>query len=284
MPSELLANSSNKADSPTTAATVDLIDIAQVVTPEAVPDDQMSRLAPSESNTSAIMNKMVDNLVGDEVLDPLPEEDENIPPTPPEQTFMDTVQLGDRVYAPMNAGDLVQQVMNYGKSNRSPATPVRTPIHTPSPKITQLPYLPPLPYSDDIWNPSYRSPGPSSPLFPPGLEPRGAPANGYSAGHSRNHSSASIRTSVPIAESWNGSAVTPVGSLPHYQQGYANNGYVPDRRSIGAPPGFGLPAYANTNAGMASPLLFGGGGGQFSSDMRRSLSAFRGTPPNGQEG
>ncbi|KAJ9638424.1 hypothetical protein H2199_007113 [Coniosporium tulheliwenetii] len=284
VPSELLANLSNKADSPPAAATVDLTDIAQAVTPEAVPDDQMSRLAPSESNTSAIMNKMVDNLVGDDVLDPLLEEDENIPPTPPEQTFMDTVQLSDRVYAPVNAGDLVQQVMNYGKSNRSPATPVRTPVHTPSPKVTQLPYLPPLPYSDDIWNPNYRSSGPSSPLFPPGLEPRGATANGYSVGHSRNHSSASIRTSVPIADSRNGSSATPVGSLPQYQQGYATNGYVPDRRSIGAPPGFGLPAYATANAGMASPLLFGGGGGPFSSDMRRSYSSFRGTPPNGQGG
>lgn len=242
------------------------------------------------------MNQMVDDLVGPD-LDPLPEEDENIPPTPPEQTFEDTV-VTENTYGvgSFTINDLVSSVQNYKKAAGSPA-PI-TPLHaTPMNRVAssssirqpaQLPSLPDAQYNgNSIWNRNYNgTPGPSSPLLNNGFEARGSPLNsmqgsGFS-GHVRGESSNSLRSS-----DWNFTSTTPV-------QGHVAGG-------LGSGASWGNPAasvynsiYGNnaynyhangnmTDLNLASPLLFGKGS-SWNTDLERAHSSYGRTPPNGQAG
>ncbi|CAI6336548.1 unnamed protein product [Periconia digitata] len=186
--------------------------------PSEVPvaEDQKSQsvVAPSEtaSTTTTIaresaMNRMVDDLVGvDDGLDPLPEEDENVPPTPPEQTFEDTTLNAGATYgmAAISIHDLVNSVQNYRKTSASPSTAMpllSTPMNrvASSSSVRGPANLPSLPdghsNSASIWNRNYGTPTPASPSMLNNNDLGHSPLNGMqSYGHVRGDSANSARS------------------------------------------------------------------------------------------
>ncbi|KAF1835822.1 hypothetical protein BDW02DRAFT_494931 [Decorospora gaudefroyi] len=299
LPSELLASPANKPDS-SPILSVQAADMPLFPPTEmAIPDDQKSYsvAAASESASTTLakdnaMRNMVDDLVGDEAgLDPLVEEDENIPPTPPEQTFEDTAVVDANTFAPatLSINDLVNSVQNY-----KPSSPVPPSAMTSMPmgrtgstsSIRQPPNLPSVPdgqwNSNSIWN---RTPGPASPSMMNsngfGNENRRSPMNGTStglSGHVRGDSANSllstdvithsaVRAPRPISGGLGSGAAwgLPSGSSSNWGSIYGNN--------FSGNPQYG---YAN-GANMASPLLF-------SSYPNGADSSWGRTPPNGQGG
>lgn len=302
LPSELLASPYNKPDGSPTLA-VENVDMPLFPPGAPLADDQKSySVAPSESASTTLakdadMNRMVDDLVGpNDGLDPLPEEDENIPPTPPEQTFEDTALVNDTSYGigPLTASDFANAVHNYTQQMCSPQTPLYTAMNrvSSSSSIRQLPSLPSLPaqqYNDNgIWNRNYGSPGPSSPFLGNGLGARSSPYHGAeTSGHSRGNSANSIRSSSAFADSWTGHTVTPIGPSHDSTQTFANG--------FGNSVSWGNPNHvvygnnqgtnrSNVDVGMMSPFLFGNSKSTWSSDLERGTSSYGRTPPNGQGG
>jgi hypothetical protein len=264
-----------------------------------IPDDQksFSVVAASESASTTVakdtaMRSMVDDLVGaDDGLDPLPEEDENVPPTPPEQTFEDTTVLNDNIYAPtpFSISDLVNSVKNYKPLSPAPGTallsasmPMQRTGSTSS--IRGPAHLPSLP--DGQWNQHsiwstgmHGSPNPSSPAMMNGGNAFGSrsPLNGTASGgfpghsrgasvHSHGSTDANARNSQPISgglgsgASW-GNPNPSNGTWGSFSGSAYNgfqNGYTHDMH-------------------MASPLMF-------SSYQDRAHSSWGRTPPNGQGG
>jgi hypothetical protein len=300
LPSELLASPNNRPDgSPSLPAeTMDM----PLFTPE-IPrqEDQVSHgIAPSESASTTVtkdaaMNRMVDDLVGqDEGLDPLQEEDENIPPTPPEQTFEDTALVDDTSYGigPLTVSDFVNAVQNYSQPLCSPQTPMfSTPMNriSSSSSIIQppatLPSLPAQQYNDNgIWNPNYGSPGPASQQGPSGLAARGSPfTTADHFGHSRGNSANSIRSSHAFPN-WTEPTITPIS-----QPNLAYAGGVGNGLGNGAVWGNNNQAiYGNNHAAYRNPAdinissLFTKS--TWSSDLERGTSSYGRTPPNGQGG
>jgi hypothetical protein len=304
LPSELLASPSNYADGspllPPQAVQIPLF-------PAEIPlaDDQTSHSVAglSESASTALakdsaMHRMVDDLVGpDDGLEPLPEEDENIPPTPPEQTFDDTTILSDGAYAPaaLSISDLVNSVKNYKPLSPLPsATFLSTPMgRTASTSSLRQPAnLPSVPdgsmNSPSIWNRSYNgTPGPSSPSMTNAFggtndfsrSPINGNGNGF--GHMRGDSGNSlmsvdvppsaIRASRPVSGGLGSGAAwgNPSVASPSHWGSVYGNGFSGTYNSNQ----LGLTADVN----MASPLLF-------SSYQDKAQSSWRRTPPNGQGG
>jgi hypothetical protein len=301
VPSELLASPNNRNDaSPSMPAEVINIPLFQQDAP--VPEDQKSHsvAAPSESAASttiareSAMNRMVDDLVGTEDnLDPLPEEDENIPPTPPEQTFEDTM-VAKNAYGgnTFTISDLVNSVQNYKKPAGSPA-PVSPLYAVPMERaasnssMRQPANLPSIPNGQNngtsIWNRNYSTtPGPSSPHIPSGFETRGTPINGMRAaspfGHVRGDSSYTVRSN-----DWTLSSTPPMhrptppglgigaswGNAPAAAHNAAyGNGYSQNYQGM-------------TDYNLASPLLFGRNS---SWNPAYGHSSYGRTPPNAQGG
>lgn len=314
LPSELLASPNHRASgSPPVIPEASNVPLFAPQQPIQADDQQsFSARAPSETASTTLaresaMNQMVDDLVGaDDGLDPLPEEDEDIPPTPPEQTFEDTVLkngqygvgfVGNPVGS-INIADLVKSVQNYRPTGSpAPATPLlAVPMDRrgSSSSFRQPAALPSVPNGDShgnsIWNPSYGStPGPSSPYLN-GRDARGSP-NGMrnSFGHTRADSSASLgHTEWSNGNTHLSSFARPapggIGNgaawgnptanmhAPTYANGY---GYVQHL--------YAQNAYANpTDVNLASSLLFRGG--SMNSEFERAHSSFGRTPPNGQAG
>ncbi|TKA60814.1 hypothetical protein B0A49_09521, partial [Cryomyces minteri] len=178
-------------------------------------------LAPSNApaSLSIQMSRMVDDLVGSDadVLDVLPEDEEDLPPTPPEQTFEDTAVVasnGETSYGvgSLTAHELVHMASKFSQnkfpSGRRTSPPARlnpfgTPSAvrhshengisngTPSPPAQRLTPLPGMP---SIWNIDVSTERPSSPYFPPGLAvgTRSSPLPPPSRGHSRGGSINSV--------------------------------------------------------------------------------------------
>ena len=121
-------------------------------------------IAPSESSLSkdAAMTRMVDDLTGeDDSLDPLVEDEENLPPTPPTNNLEVNAMINDSTYglSSLRTGDLVnatqgctQEVYNI----------------TSSPSLRQLAALPSLPDQSRIWRQDAIPSAPSSPYLPQG--------------------------------------------------------------------------------------------------------------------
>ncbi|KAL6707530.1 hypothetical protein ACN47E_004100 [Coniothyrium glycines] len=303
LPSELLASPNNRQQSSPVPA-VSASDLPLFPSEAPVADDQKSYsvAAPSESASTALakdnaMHRMVDDLVGlDDGLDPLPEEDENIPPTPPEQTFEDTTVVNDNTFAPasLSINDLVKSVKNYKPLSPAPhsallSTPMgRTSSTASTRQPAILPSIPDVQWgsasaSPSIWNRQQNgTPGPSSPsmLNTAGYSTdiRLSPMNGMS-GHARGDSANSLlgadnltpnasRTARPISGGLGSGAAwgnpNPSGSPSTWGSVYGSslNGNQ-----------FG---YAN-GPSMASPLLF-------SSYQDDANSSWGRTPPNGQGG
>lgn len=305
IPSQVLSSPGEKAEP---VAPVELpADIPRAEPNGPATDDQTSHgVAPSETASVAIskdaaMNRMVDDLLGPEDgLGPLPEEDENIPPTPPEQTFEDTALINDHSYGitPVTVGDFVNMVRNY--SQASCTTPE---IHhrnsTASPAVRNLPSLPSLPNTSDIWSKNYDTPLHTTPVVPPGLNVSSAALGRQSLGHSRN---TSLNNSMN-AFSWSPNPVSHgrLGSAPDV---FGSSYDVTLPNSV-QPPGFALPGNGNGFSGQAqgiphemnmspyphemSPLPFGNdhwgtGSGIWGADLSNSRGSFTHTPPNGQGG
>jgi len=298
VPSELLASPHVDRSPPMSPELVDF----PLFPPQApIAEDQKSHsvVAPSESaSTTIAMNRMVDDLVGpdDGQLDPLPEEDENIPPTPPEQTFEDTALVSDSGFAPpLTARELVNAYM-YRKPATSPP-PVASLLSTPMARVASSSSirgpanLPSIPNTDAIWNRNYGTPGPASPLMPSSAEVRSSPANGLS-GHVRGDSTASLRSTDfstpssmqrPIQGGLGSSTAWGNPTVSHYGSVYGNGNNVYGNGSAysqyqGQYQGLYQQTTNTTDYGMASPLLFQ------SSYIDREHSSYGRTPPNGQVG
>ncbi|KAF2660108.1 hypothetical protein K491DRAFT_675132 [Lophiostoma macrostomum CBS 122681] len=310
LPSELLASPNNRPDgSPALPSeTMELPLFPQEENPVA--DDQKSQSVaapPSESASTTIakdsaMNRMVDDLVGpDDGLDPLPEEDENVPPTPPAQTFEDTALVNESTYGPnsITISDLVNSVQNYKNTagSPSPMTPLfATPMNRvgSSSSVRQVANLPSLPdgqfNGNSIWNRNYNgTPGPSSPLMNDGNEFRGSPLNGYGAsgsglsGHVRGDSSNSLRSN-----DWSAPTATPVQRPVSGGLGSGAAWGNPAASVYGSVYGNGNSYHYNqsldtTDMNLASPLLFAKGS-SWNVDQHRNHSSYGRTPPNGQGG
>lgn len=302
LPSELLASPTNQtATSP--VLPLQPTDLPMFPSYGPVADDQKSQsvAAHSESTSTTVakesaMHRMVDDLVGaDEGLDPLPEEDENMPPTPPEQTFEDTTMVNDGTYAPasLSISDLVNSVKNY--KPLSPAAPtalLATPMGrtTSTSSMRQAANLPSVPdgqwNNTSIWNRSYTgTPGPSSPAMGNaaglGVEYSRSPIASNGFGHVRQSSSNSML----------GADMTPSATrAPRPISGGLGSGAAWGNPGAASPSNWGSVygnSYGNTYNGnqngvsnevhMASPLLF-------SSYHDKANSSWGRTPPNGQGG
>ncbi|KAF2123479.1 hypothetical protein P153DRAFT_303947 [Dothidotthia symphoricarpi CBS 119687] len=310
LPSELLASPSNQADGSPMISPLP-VEVSMFPTEVPIAEDQKtpSVAAASDSASTALakdnaMHRMVDDLVGaDDGLDPLPEEDEDIPPTPPEQTFEDTAIVGDGVYAPapFSISDLVNSVKNYKPLSPAPGPAMLSaPMHrtgsTASIRQPQtLPFVPDGQWNtDSIWNRSYNgTPGPSSPSMlhanGNGNDVRRPSATGLASsgmkGHVRGDSSNSlvssdvvdsgtVRHPQPISGGLGSGAAwgNPTVNTSHWGPAYGSS-FNSSQNG-----GFSGNQSANyNNIHMASPLLF-------SSYQDNAHSSWGRTPPNGQGG
>lgn len=304
LPSELLASPNNRPDgSPILCPQT--VDLPLFPSEKPIPDDQKSFSVTAASDSASTtmakdnaMHRMVDDLVGDfDGLGPLPEEDENIPPTPPEQTFEDTAVVNDNTFAPapFSISDLVNSVQNY-----KPLSPAAGPAMLSTPmgrtastsSIRQPAALPSLPDGqwnhNSIWNRQHNgTPGPSSPSMlngnSLGADLRMSPRNGMSpgmSGHVRGDSANSLlgsdvtpstaRAPRPISgglgsgAAWGNSGASQSNWSSVYSGQY--NGNQQGNQYV----------YTH-GANMASPLLF-------SSYQNNAPSSWGRTPPNGQGG
>jgi hypothetical protein len=299
LPSELLASPTNHPDG-SPVLSVQAVDMPLFAPSEApIPDDQKSYsvAAASESASTTIakdsaMRSMVDDLVGDDTgLDPLVEEDENIPPTPPEQTFDDTAVVNDTMFAPaaLSISDLVNSVRNYKPLSPAPAsammsTPMGRTGSTSS--IRQPPNLPSVPdgqwNSNSIWN---RTPGPNSPSMMNGngygndhrRSPLHATTTGMS-GHVRGDSANSL-LSVEATTSSTTRAPRPISGGLGSGDAWGNPSASPSNWGSVYDNNFSINhQFGYTNgANMASPPLF-------SSYREGADSSWGRTPRNGQGG
>jgi hypothetical protein len=299
LPSELLASPSNPPDG-SPILSVQATDMPMFPPAQApIPDDQKSYSVTAASDSASTtlakdnaMRNMVDDLVGDEAgLDPLVEEDENIPPTPPEQTFDDTTMVNDTTFAPavLSINDLVNSVRNYKPLSPAPAnamlsTPMGRTGSTSS--IRQLPHLPSVPdgqwNNNSIWN---RTPGPVSPQMMNssgmGNDARRSPMNGTSArlsGHVRGDSANSL-LSVDANTPNTLTAPRPIGGGIGNGAAWGNPSSSPSNwgSSYANYPSNNQQYKYSSGANTASPLLF-------SSYRENAGSSWGRTPPNGQGG
>ncbi|KAL5114336.1 hypothetical protein ACEQ8H_007773 [Pleosporales sp. CAS-2024a] len=302
LPSELLASPTHRPDS-SPELSMQSVDLRMFAPQAPLADDQKSQsvAAASESASTTVakesaMHRMVDDLVGpDDGLDPLPEEDEDMPPTPPGQTFEVTAMVHDGTYAPvsLSISDLVNSVKNY-----KPLSPAHAPALLSTPmgrtgstsSIRQPANLPSVPdgqwNNNSIWNRSYSGTlGPSSPMMSNGYgassEFGRSPMNANEPGHVRQSSSNSllsaeitpsaVRAPRPISGGLGSGAAwgNPSAANSSYWGSSYNNG-------------FGGSYNGNQNGmtnsvNMASPLLF-------SSYYDKAHSSWGHTPTNGQGG
>ncbi|KAF2271615.1 uncharacterized protein EI97DRAFT_462665 [Westerdykella ornata] len=277
IPSELLASPNNPPDAspPMPAEAMEIPLFPQV---QPVPEDQQSQsvsvVAPSETPSAALaresaLTRMVDDLVSaDANLEPLPEEDENIPPTPPDNTFENTVVtengFGSTTFTISDIVNNMQKKKPTGSP--APASYLPTPMervgsNSSARHVANLPSIPDGSYNGhSIWNQNYS--GPSSPFVGNAHDLIGSPKLGGlhapSYGHSRNNSSTSLRSigwngpSMSISQrqvsgglgnggAW-GNPASPVyqSCSGAYQNGQAMNGY-----GITGNNGYGAGGYTN---------------------------------------
>lgn len=257
---------------------------------------------PSDATVSftkdAYMTRMVDDLVGgDRAVDGFFQEHENLPPTPPEQTFDDTAFINDGSYgiSTITAGETNSMTRTFSQMSHSADSAIRHSSSRPnqsaamSPVIKQLPSLPSLPDQSSIWNRNYTSPGPSSPFAGHSTTVRNSPLRPAVNGHSRDHSLNSIRSFGPSPELWGQSPYQVSGSQQlvsstlgwentennlAYQSGLSNyaNFYGQDRTT----------SSPILNNGLMSPVHFGGSPRLHGQERNRS--SYSHAPRNGNGG
>lgn len=238
--------------------------------PPAVAAPQMQDFAPVQSRPytrEAQLMNMVDDLVGTE-----DDEDDFSGPTSPahytESAPFYNMEPGS-YYSKRNGSFARTTSPRDIPSNRTPelrnAPGAWQTSHSPMGRSSQR-----LQSVSSIWNESLLNN--SSPMTPNptgSLEisriSSGASLNKMNNGHVRVSSGASIKSSMPNQDAWSSFEPTPQ-VIPMNQR--------KDR----------LPSFAGPGSygGMQSPLLFGAGGGPWSTGPRNSMSNM--TPPNGQGG
>lgn len=231
------------------------------------PIQDTAMIQPQTHTREAQLKNMVDDLVGPEA-----DEDEHLPPTPPAQ-----------VLSPAHGGFYGTSLRNgsFAKETSPRSIPkTRTPelrtatnswhsSNSPLGRSSQR-----LQSVSSIWNDVV--PQNVSPLTPnpsTGLPQSSLPSNAtlhMAKGHSRMNSGLSIKSPLPNQDGWSSFEPTP-------QAIAAGNGRYDHRL-----PSLQGPDSNSHYGGMHSPLLFGAGGGPWSTGPRNSLSNT--TPANGQGG
>lgn len=225
-----------------------------------------------QNSRHAQLSRMVDDLVDDD-------EGHN-PVTPPQQHAANpaVVTKGDVSYGalpgsakgfaqmPNYAYPAQQKPIGTGTGHKSTPPARRTPQHSAAHMSTD--WRRPMP---TLWNDYPSQNASSSSNFPAGLPTGtlGSPAHMHSRGHSRVNSASSIRSrasqtlNMGIADSWSSIESAPRSAVP--------NGL--------APPVSGAAFGAQEQSNVASPLLFGAGGGLWSTSPN---SKFRNVSPSNQ--
>lgn len=223
---------------------------------------------PSGMSRHAQLSRMVDDLVEDD--------ESNNPVTPPQQhsSYPAVVTKGDVSYPalPGSVQDFAQ-MPNYSYQQKQP--PIGTPAGATSPshrspKIaitgTSMDRLQTL---SSLWNDAPQQTSSSPTGLPTGT--LSSPAQLHSRGHSRVNSASSIRSrtspnvNMGIADSWSSLEPAPGATMPApLTVGFGN----------------GLGGLEQSN--VARPLLFGAGGGVWST--RPGSRGRNVTPPSGQGG
>ncbi|KAF2843813.1 hypothetical protein M501DRAFT_926145 [Patellaria atrata CBS 101060] len=307
IPSELLASPRNHENLPT--PTLEEVDARRTL---EIPncEDQISHgVAPSDSTSIALakdveMNQMVNDLVGDS-LDPLPEIDEdtsfhlmegeeNIPSTPPEQTFDDTAIFGDNSFGirPLEPDSCLGMIRKHSQQSQRPPHYVNRNSQS-SPAIRTVPALPLMPDQSNIWNPT--TSGSTTPFPPPGLghrmySPVTPQTGGLSHDHSRVHSRDSMNVSSPSLATWSSYIVTPIQSISENylgQQALQNMNTHSHGHSYGQIGRRDPIQNSTVNLGIdgssiASPIPLSNPR-SWNMDLEHSRSSYGG-PPNGQVG
>ncbi|KAF2104250.1 hypothetical protein NA57DRAFT_51090 [Rhizodiscina lignyota] len=241
------------------------------------------------------MNHMVDTLVrDDEGLDPVPEEEHNLPLTPPANfDNVPMVRNASNTITPLTASDLVQQVQNWGQSKSSP-----NPVYAPQ-GSTMSPFLKNTPsprQHPDPWTRAPPNSGPSSPyqaVAPYSV--RSPVANAVTPSnslHIRGTSLQPLRTDMyneTLSTSRPSTARTITPTLPR------SNQFEEIRQVWGVTPNVPTaewvrmrqPRYGEPGANaMNSSMLFGNAGGPWSAGPSRSSTdqEHAWSPMNGQGG
>ena len=223
---------------------------------------------PSTRETQ--LKNMVDDLVG-----PEDDDDEQLPPTPPVH------QVEPAPFANADSGNYYAARNAPFPKDTSPRgfSQTRTPelrgapgtwhaSNSPTGRSSQR-----LNSVSNIWGDAFSNstspitPNPGATFLPSRMSSNASvhPAKG----HSRVNSGTSIRSFLPNQESWSSLEPTP-------QMIPAGSGRLDRLPSYSGPP------LSSSYNGMQSPLLFGAGGGPWSTVPRKSMSNM--TPPNGQGG
>lgn len=227
----------------------------------AIPDEASST---STRNRQADLSRMVDELVEDK--------DDNNPVTPPQHHALNpaVVTHGDTIYHGLPDAGHDFNLASY--HNKTP-NPQHLPQHSrpiavaPTPPILRTPKdslvansMERLQAVHSLWHdaPAQPHPHPTSPSTFPAKPANGTLASPAYIGHSRVNSASSIRSraSQNIGDSWS---------------------------SLESAPAAGADGYAKfSESGVASPLLFGAGGGLWSTGQGGAYRSH--SPTNGQGG
>lgn len=221
-------------------------------------------------NQEAQLSRMVDDLVG-----PEDDDDDDLPPTPPPQTVESArhfeTENGGFYTGNFRKGSLIQSMSPRGfpsvrtpelRSNAEVWLASNSPVSASSQRVHSVSSL----WNDDI--PQNSGPSTSN----SGAQYQSRAAYNASAhlinGHTQAFPASSIRNSLPNQDGWSSFETTPQAiPAPVGRQ---------ERLSLQ-----GLGA-GGSYTGMHSPLLFGAGGGPWSTAPGKSLPNM--TPPNGQGG
>lgn len=224
---------------------------------------------PRTSTREAQLKNMVDDLVGTE-----DDDDDSLPPTPPVH--------GTGFLPPLDAdkGGYPGHTLKNGSSARGTSPRAIPPTRTPDLHQTTESWHSNSPFSrssqrlhsvSSIWNDNL--PHNVSPLTPSAANAFGTPrvpsisSSQLVNGHSRVNSGSSPIGTLPNQDGWSSFDPTP-------QTIQQPNGRYDQRMGSLQGPGH--------YSGMQSPLLFGAGGGPWSTGPRKSVA--NSTPPNGQGG
>lgn len=265
----MLATNDNNTSSQMPSANNELIYSAEIAHQETSHAQASLQQSPANApDMDERLNQMVDDLVGAD------EDDDNLPKTPPGSSFADAAVMNydDELSHSM---DSLNGSIRTGSAVKARPLPLQTVARRSSaslwPASVPRSVTPLQPPSADPWLDGL--PGQSSPSLPHPNSARMSPNGAVfrSSGHSRVNSATSIR-------SVRSGSVQPdnLSSLVPTPQPLPTDG-----------PSFGTRPNTHNNTlgqggGMHSPLLFGAGGGPWSTLPRKNSS--NRTPPNGQGG
>ncbi|KAL1302699.1 hypothetical protein AAFC00_003060 [Neodothiora populina] len=238
----------------------------QQTSSERVPETV--RAPPKTYTMEANLRNMVDDLVGPE------DDDENLPPTPPMQQQSAAMPMLNAATGTYFETDVKYGSYSKGSSPR-PIPPIRTPEIGPNVGGWQTRSSQRIHSVSSVWNDIPHNTSPLTPNPHTGFATRRVSSNASMypvpsgrAGHTRVNSATSLKSSLPNPDGWDSFEPTPQPLI-----GGGNGRYDNRVGSLHGPGSY---------SGMQSPLLFGAGGGPWSTGPRGSFSNT--SPSNGQGG